>query len=103
MAPEAGGAGEVEVNDCGTLITAGSTALRNDPITVNLLHPSTLDTPFVRSHYAESEWARWVDPHSLGSLMLWLCSPAGRDVSGSSIALPARQAHPAYIWPGVSE
>jgi NAD(P)-dependent dehydrogenase (short-subunit alcohol dehydrogenase family) len=85
------------------LVQVAVAELRNDHITVNLLHPSTIDTPLVRSHYEESEWVRWVDPRNLGSLMLWLCSPAGRDVSGASIALPARQAHPAYVWPGVSE
>jgi NAD(P)-dependent dehydrogenase (short-subunit alcohol dehydrogenase family) len=85
------------------LVQIAAAELRNDHITVNLLHPSTVDTPLVRSHYDESEWVRWVDPRNLGSLMLWLCSPAGCDVSGASIALPARQAHPAYVWPGVSE
>ena len=63
------------------LVQVAAAELRSDHITVNLLDPSTLDTPLVRSHYEESEWARWVDPRNLGSLMLWLCSPAGRDVS----------------------
>jgi NAD(P)-dependent dehydrogenase (short-subunit alcohol dehydrogenase family) len=84
------------------LVQVAAAELRNDQITVNLLHPSTIDTPFVRKLADDAEAARWADPKNLGSLMLWLCSPAGRDVSGASIAVPARQPHPNYDWPGVA-
>jgi NAD(P)-dependent dehydrogenase (short-subunit alcohol dehydrogenase family) len=87
----------------GAMVEVAAAELRNDKVTVNLLHPSTIDTPLVRAHYSAAQAVQWVDPHNLGSLMLWLCSPAGRDVSGASIALPGRQTHPTYIWPGVAE
>ena len=85
------------------LVQVAAAELRKDHIAVNLVHPSTIDTPFVRKLAGDAEAADWVDPKNLGSLMLWLCSPAGRDVSGASIAVPARQAHPSYTWPGVAD
>jgi NAD(P)-dependent dehydrogenase (short-subunit alcohol dehydrogenase family) len=83
------------------LVQVAVAELRNDQITVNVLHPSTIATPAVRAGQSQDEVAKWVDPVNLASLMLWLCSDAGRDVSGASIAVPARQEHPAYQWPGV--
>jgi NAD(P)-dependent dehydrogenase (short-subunit alcohol dehydrogenase family) len=81
------------------LVEVAAAELRDDRITVNLLNPSTIDTPAVRAGFGDKEAGRWVDPEGLGSLMLWLCSEAGRDVSGASIAIPARQRHPSYEWP----
>ena len=81
------------------LVEVAAAELRYDGITVNLLNPSTIDTPAVRAGLGAAQASLWVDPKSLGSLMLWLCSEAGRDVSGASIAMPARQPHPAYEWP----
>ena len=84
------------------LVQVAAAELRRDKITVTVLHPSTIDTPFVRAHCAAEESSNWVNPRHMGSLMLWLCSSAGADVSGASIAMPARQAHPAYHWPGIA-
>ena len=70
---------------------------------MNLLHPSTIDTPGVRAGYDPAEYGRWVDPRSIGSLLLWLCSDFGGDVSGAAITLPARQPHPTFHWPGLTD
>ena len=85
------------------LVQVASAELRKDNITVNLLNPSTIYTEAVRAALGDAESSRWADPNRMGSLMLWLCSEQGADVSGSSIAIPARQTHPAYHWPGVAE
>jgi 3-oxoacyl-[acyl-carrier protein] reductase len=73
-------------------------------ITVNLLAPSTINTEQVRSFHPDpEEWKKWVDPKAMGSLALWLCGEHGRDITGGILPLPARQQHPSYRWPGVSE
>ena len=84
------------------LVQVAAAELRGDRITVNLLHPSTIATPAVCEGNGPEEIANWVDPRGLASLMLWLCSEAARDVSGASIAIPARAAHPNYQWPGIA-
>jgi NAD(P)-dependent dehydrogenase (short-subunit alcohol dehydrogenase family) len=84
------------------LAQTAAAELRPHGITVNLIHPSTIDTAEVHRHYGDDESRKFVDPHAMGSLMLWLCSREGRDVSGSEIAMPGRQPHPAYDWPGLT-
>lgn len=84
------------------LVKAASAELREHQITVNLVNPSTIATPAVCESRSEAEIAKWVDPKRMTSLILWLCSDAGEDVSGASIALPARQEHPSYQWPGIT-
>jgi NAD(P)-dependent dehydrogenase (short-subunit alcohol dehydrogenase family) len=78
------------------LVQVAAAELRHDGITVNLLHSSTIDTAAVRAGFTGAEAANFADPAKLGSLMLWLCS-------GSAIAVPARQPHPTYRWPGLTE
>lgn len=85
------------------LVRVAAAELRHQRITVNALHPSTIDTQEVRANAGAEKANSWVNPQHMTSLMLWLCSPAGADVSGSSIVLPARQTHPAFHWPGVAE
>jgi NAD(P)-dependent dehydrogenase (short-subunit alcohol dehydrogenase family) len=85
------------------LVQVAAAELRRDRITVNLLNPSTIATPAVRAGHSDAEAADLVDPRNMASLMLWLCSAAGQDVSGSAIVLPARQTHPTYEWPGLTE
>jgi NAD(P)-dependent dehydrogenase (short-subunit alcohol dehydrogenase family) len=84
------------------LVQVAAAELRRDRITVNLLNPSTIATPAIRAGHSDAEAADWVDPRNMASLMLWLCSAAGQDVSGSAIVLPARQTHPTYEWPGLT-
>jgi NAD(P)-dependent dehydrogenase (short-subunit alcohol dehydrogenase family) len=88
----------------GALVQVAAAELRDEGVTANALHPTTINTAFVRSMYADvEEHRKWVDPRAIGSLMLWLCSDAGRDVTGAQIPLPARQSHPCYEWHGVTD
>jgi len=86
-----------------SLVQVAAAELRDDGVTVNALLPTTIDTPAVRKMAGESEAAKWGDPRSLGSLLLWLASEAGRDVSGALIPVVGRQNHPCYEWHGVTD
>jgi NAD(P)-dependent dehydrogenase (short-subunit alcohol dehydrogenase family) len=84
------------------LVRTASAELQAEGVTVNALLPTTIDTPEVRKWSDETEAHKWVNPRSLGSLMLWLDSEAGRDVTGATIPVVGRQNHPCYEWHGVS-
>lgn len=87
----------------GALVQVAAAELRDEGVTVNALLPTTIDTPLVRSYVGDAEAPKWVDPHSLASLMLWLCSDAGRDVTGALIPVMGRQPHPCYHFHGSSD
>jgi NAD(P)-dependent dehydrogenase (short-subunit alcohol dehydrogenase family) len=97
------GAFSVAMGGLSALVQVAAAELRQDRITVNLLHPSTINTPEVRAAYGPEEPPLWVQPENIGSLLLWLCGEHGGDVSGAAIAMPARQPHPAYHWPGITD
>ena len=86
-----------------TLVQTASAELRDQGVTVNALLPTTIDTPQVRSWYGEAEAHKWVSPRSLGSLLLWLASEPGRDVTGAIIPVVGRQNHPCYEWHGATD
>jgi len=86
-----------------SLVQVAAAELRDEGVTVNALLPTTIDTPAVRRMAGEGEASKWVDPRSLGSLLLWLASDAGRDVSGALIPVVGRQNHPCYEWHGVTD
>lgn len=81
-----------------SLVETSAAELREEGITVNAILPTTIDTPAVRAMCGEADRPKWVNPNSLGSLMLWLCSDAGRDVTGALIPVIGRQPHPCHEW-----
>jgi len=85
------------------VVRVASAELRETGVTVNAILPSTIGTDFVVDIYGAEESEKYVDPRSIGSLMLWLCSEAGRDVTGAMIPFIARQSHPCFHWHGVSD
>jgi NAD(P)-dependent dehydrogenase (short-subunit alcohol dehydrogenase family) len=85
------------------LVQTAAAELRDQGITVNALLPSTIDTPQLRFWYGDADAAKWVNPHSLGSLLLWLASEPGRDVTGALIPVVGRQNHPCYEWHGATD
>jgi NAD(P)-dependent dehydrogenase (short-subunit alcohol dehydrogenase family) len=86
-----------------SLAQVAAAELRDEGVTVNALLPTTIATPVVRKGADENEVRKWVDPRSLGSLLLWLASDAGRDVTGALIPVIGRQNHPCYEWHGVTD
>jgi len=83
------------------LVRTAAAELQEEGITVNALLPTTIDTPEVRKWCGTAGADKWVNPRSLGSLMLWLDSDGGRDVTGAIIPVAGRQKHPCYEWHGV--
>jgi len=54
-------------------------------ITANVLLPGTMDTAANRKAMPKSDFSKWVQPASVASLIVWLSSPAGKDVNGAVI------------------
>jgi len=54
-------------------------------ITANVILPGTIDTPANRAAMPGADSSTWVKPESIASLILWLASDAGKDVTGAAI------------------
>jgi NAD(P)-dependent dehydrogenase (short-subunit alcohol dehydrogenase family) len=54
-------------------------------ITVNVILPGTIDTPANRKDMPGADVSQWVQPASIASLIVWLASDAGKDVTGAVI------------------
>jgi NAD(P)-dependent dehydrogenase (short-subunit alcohol dehydrogenase family) len=54
-------------------------------ITANVILPGTMDTPANRKDMPGADISQWVQPASVASLIVWLASDAGKDVSGAAI------------------
>ena len=69
------------------LVQCAAAELSGTGITVNAVLPSTIDTPANRAAMPDADPARWVKPEHIASLLLWMASPAGRDMSGALVPL----------------
>lgn len=54
-------------------------------ITANVILPGTMDTPLNRKFMPKADFSTWVQPSSVASLIVWLASEAGGDVTGAAI------------------
>lgn len=59
-------------------------------IRVNAVLPSILDTPQNRQAMPDADPRTWVSPDSIAEVLLFLASPAARDISGASIPVYGR-------------
>ena len=59
--------------------------LEDRRVTVNAVLPATMDTPANRQAMSKADFARWVQPASIASLITWLAGDAGKDVNGAVI------------------
>ncbi len=59
-------------------------------ITANAILPGTMDTPANRKDMPGADVSTWVQPASVASLIVWLASEAGKDVTGSAIPVYGR-------------
>jgi NAD(P)-dependent dehydrogenase (short-subunit alcohol dehydrogenase family) len=59
-------------------------------ITANVILPGTMDTPANRKAMPGADVGQWVQPTSVASLIIWLASEAGKDVTGAAIPVYGR-------------
>lgn len=58
---------------------------KDSGITANVILPGTMDTPGNRQAMAQADFSTWVQPASVASLIVWLASASGKDVTGVAI------------------
>jgi NAD(P)-dependent dehydrogenase (short-subunit alcohol dehydrogenase family) len=59
-------------------------------ITANVILPGTMDTPSNRKDMPGADTTQWVQPASVASLIVWLASDGGKDVTGAAIPVYGR-------------
>jgi len=59
-------------------------------ITANVILPGTMDTPANRKDMPNADTSQWVQPASVASLIVWLASDAGSDLTGAAIPVYGR-------------
>lgn len=64
--------------------------VKGQGITVNCLLPSTIDSAENRVSMPRADPTRWVTAESLAEVMLFLASPAARDITGAAIPVYGR-------------
>lgn len=64
--------------------------LLDSGIRVNCVLPSTIDTEANRKSMPKADPSKWVAPESIAGVILFLCSPAARDISGAAIPVYGR-------------
>ena len=64
--------------------------LKDRDIRVNAILPSTIDTPANRKEMPDAAFDRWVSPASIAEVILFLLSPASRDITGALIPVTGR-------------
>ncbi|WP_309604645.1 SDR family NAD(P)-dependent oxidoreductase [Phenylobacterium sp.] len=73
-----------------SLTEALAEELKPDGVTVNAVLPSILDTPTNRADMPGADFASWVAPGDLASVMLFLASEDARAVTGALIPVTGR-------------
>src|SRR5947208_289483 len=58
---------------------------RDAGVTANVVLPGTMDTPANRLAMPGSDFVKWVQPANVASLVLWLASDAGKEITGAAI------------------
>jgi len=63
---------------------------KDSGITANVILPGTMDTPANRKDMPGADVSQWVQPAAIASLIVWLASDAGGDVTGAAIPVYGR-------------
>jgi NAD(P)-dependent dehydrogenase (short-subunit alcohol dehydrogenase family) len=67
------------------LASAVAAEVRDSTVRVNVILPSTIDTPQNRAGMPSADPSRWVTPDSIAEVTKFLLSDAARDISGATI------------------
>lgn len=70
-----------------TWSVALAAGLKPSGVRVNCVLPGTIDTPANRDSMPDARRDSWVDPRELGNLLVYLCSPASRPLTGTAIPI----------------
>lgn len=73
-----------------TLVRTVALEVKTQGITVNAVLPSVIDTAANREAMSSADFSKWVQPASIGRLLLWLASEEAGDVSGALIPIYGR-------------
>jgi NAD(P)-dependent dehydrogenase (short-subunit alcohol dehydrogenase family) len=89
---ESAGAAAYAASKAAVVALASSVAAEvlDAAVRVNVILPSTIDTPPNRAAMPSADTSRWVTPQSLGDVVKFLLSDAARDVSGAAIPVYGR-------------
>src|SRR5258705_5557471 len=68
-----------------SLIRTAALENKDAGLTANVILPGTMDTPANRQVMPGADFAKWVRPATVASLIVWLARDAGRDVNGAVI------------------
>lgn len=72
------------------LIRVMALECRGSGVTVNAVLPSTIDTPGNRAAMPDADHLKWVKPHSIAQLILYLASEAAHEINGALIPIYGR-------------
>lgn len=53
----------------------------------NVILPGTMDTPANRAAMPNADFRKWVQPANVASLVVWLASDAGKEITGAAIPM----------------
>ena len=67
-----------------------SEELKDRGVNVNCVLPSLIDTPPNREAMPNADFDKWVTPESIAAVILFLASPAARDVTGAAVPVAGR-------------
>jgi NAD(P)-dependent dehydrogenase (short-subunit alcohol dehydrogenase family) len=68
-----------------SLIKTVAVENRDAGVTANAILPGTMDTPANRKAMPNADFSKWVQPANVASLMVWLASEAGKEITGAAI------------------
>jgi NAD(P)-dependent dehydrogenase (short-subunit alcohol dehydrogenase family) len=64
---------------------------RDARVRANIVAPGTMDTHANRTAMPDYDSTRWVQPSNVASLLVWLASDAGAEITGAVLPLPGRE------------
>jgi len=84
---ESGRAAAYAASKAAVVALSGAVAdeVRDASVRVNVILPSTIDTPQNRASMPSADPSRWVAPESIADVVTFLLSDASRDISGAVI------------------
>ena len=68
-----------------SLVKSAALEWKKEQVRVNAVLPDTIDTPANRRAMPGADFTRWASPQEIADVIVWLCSPEARAVTGNAI------------------